>query len=199
MKKLIFAISMTFLAGSTMAQTFGFSDIVNWTGTGTNRSALVIDWNDGTTTRSMAWGYRWTGAATAEQMLRDIDTSDPHLTLGFTIFSGLGAALTAAEYDANLDGVFEHNEGGFNLGSTGFWDLYNGGPSTTLPTWDESNFGISSINLADGTWEGVEWAPNFVGAPPVVPIAAPVPEPSPVLALSSLGALLAMRRRKLPA
>lgn len=194
MNKLLLTLGSLVLTSSGFAQTFGFGDIVNWTGAGQNEAALVMDWNDGTAVHSYAWGYRWNGSATAEQMLRDIDTADPRLTLGFTFFNGLGYALTAAEYDLDLDGTPEHNEGGFNPGSNGFWDYYVGGPSTSLPSWSESNFGISSVTLSNDDWEGMSWAPDFVGNPPANPVAAPAPEP---LTLIGLGiGLVALRRRK---
>ena len=38
---------------------FEFNDIKQWVGEGTNRCAVVVDFNDGGTgDRSFAWGYR---------------------------------------------------------------------------------------------------------------------------------------------
>ena len=43
---------------------FEFNDIKQWVGEGTNRCAVVVDFNDGGTgDRSFAWGYRWNGEA----------------------------------------------------------------------------------------------------------------------------------------
>ncbi len=195
MNKSLSSFSFLLLSGFAGAQTFGFSDIVNWTGTGTNRAAFVLDWNDGTVTRSMAWGFRWTGSATAEQMLRDVDANDPRLTLGFTLYSGFGYALTAASYDLNLDGTPEHDRDGFALGTTGYWAFYNGGPSSTLPSWTSSNFGITSVALVTDDWEGLSWAPDFNAVNPATPVAAPVPEPA-TLAMVGLGVLVLRRRTR---
>jgi len=65
-------------------------DIQFWTGSGTNRAALVVEWSTpesfGYTTvpapvadRSLVWGYRFNGAATAMQMLKAILAADPRL------------------------------------------------------------------------------------------------------------------------
>lgn len=194
MNKLTFLLPLLGVSALASAGApFGFSDIQNWTGTGASSAAMVLDWVDGAAVHSYAWGYHFNGTPTAEQMLRDIDAADPHLTFAFTFFSGFGYALDSAGYDANLDGTLELSHGGFNPGDSGFWALYNGGPSTTLPSWSESNFGISGINLTDGAWEGLSWAPGFVGNPPATPVAAPVPEPATLLALSGL---LLLRRKR---
>jgi len=183
------------LAAPASSFCFGFSDIVNWTGTGSNRAAMVLDWNDGTADRSLAWGFRWDGTKTAEDMLRAIDGNDPRLTLSFTFYSGLGYALTQATYDRDLNGTPEHDEGGFNAGTPGYWAYYIGNSPTAVPTWSSSDFGISGVTLENNDWDGLSWAPNFVDGPPADPQAAPVPEP---LTFFALAGLLAISRKRQP-
>lgn len=51
-------------------QTVGsFDDIRFWTGSGTNRAALILQWNDGGAPSSLAWGFRWNGDITGLDML----------------------------------------------------------------------------------------------------------------------------------
>jgi len=73
--------------GLVSAQSFDLNDILNWTGTGSNEAALVIDWQDGSTHPALAWGYRWDGTATGEQMLLAIAAADPDLSVEITSYS----------------------------------------------------------------------------------------------------------------
>ena len=56
-----------------------FDDIQFWTGSGTNRAAVVIDWKDGKNPGALLWGYRWNGAATGLDMLKGVVTADKRL------------------------------------------------------------------------------------------------------------------------
>lgn len=72
-------LPLSWLHGQT--QVAGFDNIQYWAGSGTNRAALVLQWNDGLSPVSLAWGYRWDGEATGIDMLRAIagqtDVKDP--------------------------------------------------------------------------------------------------------------------------
>ena len=56
-------------AQSSLVTVNSADDIRNWTGTGTNQSTLVLQWNDAASPASLAWGYRWNGSASGLQML----------------------------------------------------------------------------------------------------------------------------------
>ena len=56
---------------------FTFDMIQNWTGEGSNRAALVIQWNDSRETHAMVFGYRWDGTAKAADMMGAIARNDP--------------------------------------------------------------------------------------------------------------------------
>jgi hypothetical protein len=49
-----------------------FDTIQFWAGSGTNRAALVIQWNDGGSPAALLWGYRWNGQATGMDMFRAV-------------------------------------------------------------------------------------------------------------------------------
>jgi hypothetical protein len=92
-------------SSSARSQLVGnFDDIEFWSGSGTNRAALVLQWNDGLRPVSLAWGYRWNGEASGLQMVKAIAGStkiydlegniidasagsDPRLALGLLRYS----------------------------------------------------------------------------------------------------------------
>jgi hypothetical protein len=59
-------------AAFTQSLVTTLDDIEYWTGEGPNRAALVIQWNDGISPGSLAWGYRWSGNATGLEMINAI-------------------------------------------------------------------------------------------------------------------------------
>jgi hypothetical protein len=71
MKKTLLALLLAapLTAWSSLITVNSFSNIQYWTGSGTNQAALVLQWNDGLAPNSIAWGYRWNGAATGFQLL----------------------------------------------------------------------------------------------------------------------------------
>ncbi|MBW1683192.1 MAG: VPLPA-CTERM sorting domain-containing protein [Deltaproteobacteria bacterium] len=68
----IAAVFLTMLMAGTAGASFTFDDIDFWVGTGSNQAALVVDWNDSKDPQSLAWGYRWDGTASGEDMMRAI-------------------------------------------------------------------------------------------------------------------------------
>ena len=73
------------LAGSSgvASASFVFDDIGFWVGSGANQAALVIDWNgpdgSGSEPVSYAWGFRWDGVATGQNMLAAVINADANL------------------------------------------------------------------------------------------------------------------------
>ena len=131
-----------------------FDSINFWTGTGINKAAIVIQWNDGGTPTSMVWGYRWSGEARGIDMLKAIagstvsrddgqstflpDTStgaDPRLALSLINYS-FGNAVEALVF---TDRAVVRTQ---NDWSTGYWEysIYGG-------TFD--------YDLYDANWEYV--------------------------------------------
>jgi hypothetical protein len=94
-----------------------FSDILFWTGSGTNQAAFVLEFGgangDTDTPASIAWGYRWDGEAFVADMVFALTGSitgddlpgvavgaDPRLGIDASNFGGgLGIGVNAFTYD----------------------------------------------------------------------------------------------------
>lgn len=97
-----------------------FDDIIYWVGTGSNKAAFVVQWNDGKNPDALVWGFKWDGTATGEDMLRAIAKADKRL-YSLLYYSGpnLGTAIGGL---------------GFDLDGQGTVGLYNNG-NTTYPLY----------------------------------------------------------------
>ena len=90
---------------------FTFDDIHYWVGEGTNRAAVVIDWNAGSET-SLAWGYRWNGNPLPAQVaIAAIAREDSRLAYGWST-TQLGTSVDAFGYDrSDLAATFDFASG----------------------------------------------------------------------------------------
>ncbi|HRJ71282.1 MAG TPA: PEP-CTERM sorting domain-containing protein [Terrimicrobiaceae bacterium] len=196
----------------------GFADIEYWVGTGSNQAALVIDWNDGIAPVSLAWGFRWDGIATGQDMFLAIagttqgdvtaTGADSRLSIFITSY-GFGDAIDRIVYSGP---GYTHDSAGFLSG--GFWEYFcMGGTFDTppdgipnafagsssypgtggAPDWTSSWTGFSDRVLSDGSWDGWSFAPDFVSEAIAQPIAA-VPEPGSIVLLAAGGAIFLVRR-----
>jgi hypothetical protein len=79
------------------AHALDFSRIEYWSGEGTNRAALVVDWNNGGRPEALAWGFRWNGEATALNLWQAVTNADRGLT-GIMTNDGGKTHITGVEY-----------------------------------------------------------------------------------------------------
>ncbi|HEY6564545.1 MAG TPA: hypothetical protein VIY86_08625 [Pirellulaceae bacterium] len=204
--------AMQWGAPPALAEVRSFDDITFWVGSGPQRAAFVVDWSATPDLPPLAWGYRWSGAATGDQMFRAIAAADANFRGRISAGGPLGVELYGIGYDRDGDG-FQLNDGtqftdglaisgpsdtafaldpddSYNEGwfSAGFWGYYFATGSPYLPggMWDFAPVGFSSRILADGEWDGYAYAPQFVFATPAVPVAA-VPEPGLCQVLVGVG------------
>ncbi len=207
--------SVTSLPTLTAAPITGFDDISLWYGSGPNRSALVLDWNDGTPQDSFAWGFRWSGSATGEDLFRTVAGSiaeanapfvpgpalpngdgDPNLALFIRIFDFGSPAPSVDRVTYSQPGGPNHDQdsNGFN---DGFWSYWNAEGTGDYPaSWTEGPVGFADRSLADGSWDGFSFVEDFTGVPPSAAVAA-VPEPSAMalIVLAAMGFTFLIRRR----
>jgi hypothetical protein len=166
------------LAHPTSSTPITFDSIKFWTGTGTNKAAMVIQWNDGGKPTSMVWGYRWSGEATGIDMLKAIagstvsredgqstflpDTStgaDPRLALSLVNYSG----------DSTLRGlVFTDGEvvRTQNDWSTGYWEYSIYGGTFDYPLYDAEWNDIGETTYSqtgNHTYSNVNWFSSPIG------------------------------------
>lgn len=204
---------------------FTVNDIRYWVGTGSNKAALVIDWKSGNAPLCLAWGYRWDGTATGENMLTAIAGSgDIRSSANGPIVGGLGGAdprlgaqIIAAwgskivfglGYDVDDDGGFAYVNGASETGHGAdpddnyhegwFYGFWNYALSTDGANWSSSFIGCSEHSLSNGDWDGWSWDPTFsFSAYPDEPVAA-IPEPATIslLAAGAAAILLRLRRRR---
>jgi hypothetical protein len=176
-----------------LAHGFGFNDIVNWTGTGSNESALEIDWEDGSSQHALVWGYRWSGTATGEQMVDAIAAANPALTFTVSSYPPFGDFVDEFKFDGSSYSVESHDENSAN--QSAYWEYFQG-VGSTVPTYVSQNNGFTLTPLTNQSWDGWAWQPTYssTNVPTSSPGAAPVPEPSSLLAFA-LGAMAFLKRR----
>ncbi len=134
---------------------FTFDDVQYWVGSGSNQALLVVDWNDGLDAEALAWGYRWDGTATAEDMINEIVNADERLSVDMT-----GGFLSSLAYET---GYISHAGSVAGL----YWSTWSG---VSTPTW-AMNMGITT-ELADGDWFGCSMTDFNPAIAPGVPAAA---------------------------
>ena len=204
-------------AGSAHAA-FAFEDIQLWTGAGENSAVLVIDWNDGKSAESIAWGYRWTGSATGADMVEAVIRADDRLygaiaSLSFGMVTvGLGYDLDADGFQTSPATAFDsdgfaiiaprdgtvaadtddHYVEGWNTGYWSYW-VADDSPFGGSGLWGYADNGISIQMLAPNEWHGLSFAPGFNGPEPGEPAAA-VPAPGAAALLALMGFASPRRR-----
>lgn len=80
-----------------------FDDIQYWVGTGSNRAAFVVQWNDGKNSDALIWGFRWDGTATGEDMLKAILKTDRRFFA--LLYKGTQAGSTVGGLGFDLNGA----------------------------------------------------------------------------------------------
>ena len=208
------------------------ADIDFWVGQGQNESALVIDFANGSD--PVVWGYRYDGPATAEDMLLDITAADNRLYSKIGTAGSFGLPLFGIGYDRNDNGAFGLDDGtifdpdgiavvasnmadgamvtdlGDDYGEGWLSDVFcalyiaDDSPYDGSDNWDSALTGFSGRNLTDGSWDGLAFAPGFVGTEPGQPMtsgsSAAVPEPASlagmlICAFAALAGYRVTRRR----
>ena len=161
--KIILAASLLVVSAlGAKAQTLvqSFDDIQFWTGSGTNRSALVLQGNDGGTPISLAWGYRWSGNATGIAILKAIagSTTVTEQQSPSTILDSLSGAdsrltLTMERYGFG-DSIFSvsFNDGLQNRTradwASGYWAYSIFGGNFSYDAYDANGDYIGSANYS---------------------------------------------------
>jgi len=152
--------ALSLLTSAARSQTVtGFSDLNYW-GTGSNHSALVISWNDGKTNSTIAWGFSWDGSKSVADMLLALASADPRLfvRIDSSASDSLGTAVFGIGYDANGNGIFSvtgaHDVDGnptTPVFTAGISDMNTNSTKTEAPYFDtDPDAPVASANAAPG-------------------------------------------------
>lgn len=109
-------------ASAAEAATLSFEDIRLWAGSGTNRAAMVVHWAapevrnntqvpNPVADKSIAWGFRWNGTASGEDMFNAILAADPRLFVAASGTTAYGKAVFGIGYDLNNNRVLGLRDG----------------------------------------------------------------------------------------
>lgn len=176
------------LAAAGSAFSFTLDDIKLWSGSGSNRAALVIDFSEAGVP-AFAWGHRFDGTITGLALAQAVDAMDSNLSMTTQDFGSFGTAITGFAYASPFGNL---SRSGFSNGSyLSYWLVDD---SATATSWISASVGASSRTIDGGDWDGWKWGNGSVS--PTANIVAAVPEPMTVLALASGCALLLRRRKK---
>ena len=162
--KIVLAASLLLIGTlGVKAQTLvqSFDDIEFWTGSGENRSALMIQWRDQKTPGALVWGFRWNSNTTLDTMIDTLASESLGLYSRIDSDGSMGTAYFGFGFDTGRDGSFgvsgAQNASGDLItlsftsgifdGSTGYG--YNG---------PGSSIGAEPTNPADRYQEG--WIDN---------------------------------------
>lgn len=118
MRKIVYLFIALYLTAGLFAQqpaaSFTMDDIRNWTGTGSNRSALAIQWITGDNPTNptaeeihfLVWGYRWEAEdkPTGLDMIRAVAKEDPRFYV--MLEDSENATVWGFGYDATDNGTF---------------------------------------------------------------------------------------------
>ena len=214
MKEIILAASLLVVSAlgakaQSLVQTF--DDIQFWTGSGANRSALVVEFNSSTNPFSVVWGYKWSGGTNLQTMVFDlagvitggpaaVAGSDSRLSISVTDFGGLGYNIDAWTYDqSGLGGAWP--PGTLNLGG---WDGTNWNNLFSFAgtsAWPSTSFNLSEVGMADTSLVNGGWYGWILSDGPQTynfaqPFAAPIPEPSVAILVLVASGLFVMRHFK---
>lgn len=154
-------------------------DVQRWSGDGTNSSVLVLQWNDGETPTSLAWGYRWNGSVSGMHLLTAIaGTTIVREPGGGDVIETLTGAdplleLTIERYGFG-DAIYSmvYSPGGTTRTQSdwdsGYWEYWLYGGLFDYSLWDEvssSFIGPFAYNVAGAqSYSSVNWWSSQIGA-----------------------------------
>jgi hypothetical protein len=201
-----------------------FSDILFWTGSGTNEAALVLQFptavESGTAMpTSIAWGYRWNEPATFADMMFSLAGgitggplpaagADQRLAVNVSYFGEeWGYFVNTISYDQIGLPAADWSQAVREMGpydiDTGEYpaqyQLDAGSGAWTGTPFSLSNAGMSTTPLVDGGWYGFIQADGNAATLAFNQPVSAVPEPSGVALLACGGAIvgaMAWRRRR---
>jgi len=160
-KTLSLALALTGSLIGTKTPAVSLEGIQFWIGSGTNRAGLVIEWSTPESRnystvpapiadKSLVWGYRFNGTATAAQMFEAVVAADPRL---------YALGVIDPHYGLGIYGI------GFHLGGGGDLGVTDGNTTNYFPKGLQTNVTVdvdaaAPLNPGDLYWSGFN-GPNW--------------------------------------
>ncbi len=161
MKNIGLWLALTGLVCVSSSPAVSFDNVQFWIGSGTNRAGLIIEWSTPESTlgstvpapvadKSLVWGYRFNGTATASEMFNAIVAADPRLYAVESI---------DPTYGTGVYGI------GFHLGGGGDLGITDGSATNFFPNGILTNATVdvdaaAPLNPGDLYWSGL-YGPNW--------------------------------------
>ena len=156
-----------------------FDDITYWAGLGASRSAFVLQWNDGGTPASLAWGYCWNGTVSGIEMLsalagttvvrepfggdviETLTGADSRLSVVIERY-GFGDSIYSIDF---REGAIARTRGDWD---SGYWEYYLYGGNFEYSTYDDDDgvfLGPFEYDVAGNPqYAAVDWFASQIGA-----------------------------------
>ncbi len=153
------SLSLSLSLFGSRVQAIALDDIPLWTGSGTNRAALVVEWNSPelfnnssvaapVANQTMVWGYRFNGPASGTQLLQAVLAADPKLYVVADVT--YGTFVESIGYNLNGNGLIGVSDGtATNVFTNGFLTSATVDPDAASP-----------LNQGDLFWSGY-FGPNW--------------------------------------
>jgi len=151
-KRLFLGALLSLMLIKPASAQFNWQNIDFWVGSGSDSALLVVDFGGADFDSSYAWGYRYSGNKTGEDMLVAIAAAD--LNLSIDVAGGF------------LNDVIYHRHEGIG-GQPDYWSTWSGADTASLI----SNMGIGTA-LANGEWFGISYTDFAPALKPGLPIPA---------------------------
>jgi len=135
---------------------FTFDDVQYWVGEGSNRAALIVQWNDGKNPDALVWGYKWNGNKTGNDMIRDIAQTDPRIFMLLYDHNSMGTAVAGIGYDFSGNSSIELIRDGADYG----YDYLRKTPVNGIVTTPDYDFDFWTCTEPSAHW-GSAWYDGF--------------------------------------
>lgn len=138
-----------------------FDDIQFWTGSGENRSALMIQWRDQKTPGALVWGFQWSSNTTLDTMINSLASRNLGLYARIDSEGGFGTGYWGFGFDTGFDGSFSVSGAKDPIGNASILTFTSGvsdGNTGTSYETPFSSIGAGPTNPADRYQEG--WLDN---------------------------------------
>lgn len=157
----VLAVLVSVMTGNIFAQVVTDLDDLEYWGTGPNRTAFVVYWNDSKSPDGLAWGYQWSGSQTVADMLLFLAANDPRFFARIDSATGFGVGIFGLGYQTGSApfGVTGAQDTSGNpvtpVFTSGIEDL-NDNPTTTQAPFSSAS--AAPLNASDRYKEG--WNDN---------------------------------------